>query len=88
MEHLWEELRGYFELDERAERLGVLLAAEVGAADHVQIRIRSSSSPAAAKAASRRSVTSRRIRYGSGFQRQDGTSYSGSPSIGFGSIAT
>ena len=53
-----------------------------------QLRIRSSSSPAAAKAASRRSVTSRRIRYGSGFQRNDGTSYSGSPSIGFGSIAT
>ena len=54
----------------------------------VQVRIRSSSSPAAANAASRRSVTSRRIRYESGFQRNEGTSYSGSPSIGFGSIAS
>ena len=49
---------------------------------------RHSSRPAAANAASLRCVTSRRIRYGIGFQRNEATSYSGSPSIGFGSIAT
>ena len=37
--------------------------------------------------ASRRSVTSSRIVEPSGFQRNDGTSYSGSPSIAFVSIA-
>ena len=89
MEHLWEELRGTSTARRARSSASASSGREVGAADHrplphpllVEPGRGERGEPALGHVDGASGSES-------GFQRKDGTSYSGSPSIGFGSIAS